>query len=282
MTSTLAQLVVWLNALANALGKYALAPISVMPGWLSATLVSVVTGILLLLFFKYTSNQRAIKRVRNNINAHLLALKLFKESASVALRAQGRILWGACRLMVLALVPMAIMTVPVCLLLGQLALWYQARPLRPGEEAILTLNLNGNKATPWPTVRLQPTDAVETTLGPVRAFSKRSLSWNIKAGNQTGYHELVFEVDGQVVKKEVAIGNGFLRVSAQRPGWSWTDALLHPWERPFPADSPVRSIEIAYPHRASWTSGTNYWVIYWFAVSMVAAFAFRRVLNVNV
>ena len=43
--------------------------------------------------FKYTSNQRAIKRARDDIKAHLLALKLFKENTRVIFRAQGRILW---------------------------------------------------------------------------------------------------------------------------------------------------------------------------------------------
>jgi hypothetical protein len=73
-----------------------------------------------------------------------------------------------------------------------------------------------------------------------------------------------------------------MRVSQQRPGWSLSDALLHPSEPPFRPDAPVRAIEIDYPRRDSWTSGTDSWVIYWFAVSMVAALCFRRVLNVHV
>src|SRR5689334_24491944 len=124
----LVQLVVWLNGMANALGRLLLAPVGVSPGWLSATVIAAVTGVLLLAVFKYTSNQRAIKRVRDDINANLLALKLFKESAAVALQAQGRLLVGAARLFVLALVPMAVMAVPVTLALGQLSLWYQQRP----------------------------------------------------------------------------------------------------------------------------------------------------------
>ena len=84
-----ARIVAWLNRPANALGRSLLAPIGVLPGWLSATIVSVVTGWLLLLVFKYTSNQRAIRRVRDDISAHLLALKLFKDSTSVILRRRG-------------------------------------------------------------------------------------------------------------------------------------------------------------------------------------------------
>lgn len=274
------QVIVWLNALANALGL-ALSPIGVLPGWLSATFVAAASGLLFLIAFKHTSNQRAIKAARSDIKANLLALKLFKESASVALRAQGRILLGAVRLLVHAVVPMLVMALPVTLLLAQLALWYQARPLRVGGEAVLTMKLSGSAGSAWPKVALQPADALEVTLGPVRVSSKREICWNIKA-RQNGYHRAVFDVDGQAIDKELAIGDGFMRVSAQRPGWSWNEILLHPGERPFAPDSPVHSIEIAYPKRSSWTSGTDSWVIYWLLVSLVAALCFRRFLGVHV
>jgi uncharacterized membrane protein (DUF106 family) len=274
------RVVVWLNAIANALGKVLLSPIGLLPGWLSATVVGAGTGVLLLAVFKYTSNQRALKRVKNGIKANLLALKLFKDSASVALRAQLGLLVGAMQLMALSLVPMVVMVVPVLLILGQLALWYQSRPLRVGEEAVVTLKLNGTPESPWRDVRLEPTDAVETTLGPVRILSRRELCWNIKA-RASGYSRLRFQVAEQTGEKELAIGDGFMRVSTRRPGWHWSDTLLHPWEQPFDPDAAIRSIEIDYPRRDSWTSGTDSWVIYWFVVSMVAGLCFRRALNVN-
>jgi hypothetical protein len=277
----LAQVVVWLNAVANALGRWLLAPVAVMPGWLSATLVGAVTGVLFLAIFKYTSHQRAIKRVKDDIKANLLALKLFKDSAAVALRAQGRILLGAVDLLVLSLVPMLVMLVPVLLILGQLALWYQARPLQVDEEAVLTVKLNGSPETSMPEVRLEPTDAIETTVGPVRVFSQRAICWNIKARTH-GYHRLVFQVGGQTGDKELAIGNGFMRVSTLRPRGDWFDILLNPWEKPLGPDSPIQSIAIDYPKRSSWTSGTDWWVVYWFGVSMVAGFACRGLLNVNI
>jgi hypothetical protein len=277
----LTQLVVWLNAAANGLGWFLLAPLGVLPGWLSATVVAAASGVLLLAVFKYTSNQKAIRRVRADVNANLLALKLFKESAAVAVGAQVRVVAGAMRLMVLALVPMAVMTVPVLLVLGQLSLWYQHRPLRVGEEAVVTVQLGGDNGGALPEVRLQPDDAVETTVGPVRILSKREVCWNLKA-RQGGRHRLEFQVGEQAIDKELAVGDGFMRVSARRPDWKWTDALLNPSEFPLPPDSPVRSIDVAYPQRSSWTSGTDKWVIYWFVVSLVAAFCFRRVLKVHV
>jgi hypothetical protein len=281
----LAQVVVWLNAAANVVGQWALAPIAALPGWLSATLIAAVTGVILLVVFKYTSNQRAIKRARDEINANLLALKLFKESASVAVQAQGRILVGAARLFVLALVPMLVMAVPVTLILGQLSLWYQQRPLATeneiDQEAIVTMTLNGKEDAPFPESSLQPASAFATIAGPVHVTSKREIWWKIRA-REAGVHRLEFRVGDQVVDKELAVGEGFMRVSVQRPGWIWTDALMHPWEKPFEPGSPVRSIEIDYPKRSSWTSGTDWWLGYWFGMSMVVGFCFRSVLHVNI
>jgi hypothetical protein len=277
----LARVVVWLNSAANALARILLAPIGDLPGWLSATIVAVVTGVIMLVVFKYTSNQHAIKRVRDDINANLLALKLFKDSASVSLRAQGSILIAAFRLLFLALVPMLAMMIPVCLILAQLSLWYQFRPLHLGEETVITLKLNPEPASSWPDVSLQPTRAVEVMTGPVRVLSKQEVCWEIKA-LEAGYHLLSFQVGNETATKELAISDAIRRVSQLRPAWHWSEILLNPCEEPFLPNSPVQSIEIAYPGRSSWTSGTDSWVVYWFIVSFVAALCFRRVLNVNV
>jgi hypothetical protein len=278
--------VVWLNTVANAIGNRVLAPIALMPGWLSATVIAAMTGVVLLVVFKYTSNQRAIKRARDQINANLLALKLFKDNASVAVQSQGRILKGAGRLFLLAVVPMLVMAIPVTLMLGQLSLWYQQRPLELKKvidrEAIVTMTLNGEKDSPMPEAVLQPSDAYETIAGPVRVTEKREIWWRIRA-REDGIHKLAFRVGDQVVDKELAVGAGFMRVSVQRPGWIWNEALMHPWEKPFTPDSPVRSIAIDYPTRQSWyIDGTDWWLVYWFGMSMIVGFCFKRVFNVNI
>src|SRR5262249_60213987 len=106
-------------------------------------------------------------RVKARIKANLLAIKLFKDSPRTALTAQAQIIYGAVQLLALSLVPMAAMFLPVCLILGQLAQWYQYRPLQVGEEAVMTLTL-----APWfrsPKVQLNPPDVVHVTTGPVGA-----------------------------------------------------------------------------------------------------------------
>jgi hypothetical protein len=279
MTDSLTQVTIWLTAVANALG-WLLSPIALLPGWLSVTIVGVLSGIVLLGIFKRTSNQKAIKRVRDNIKANMLALKLFKDSARVALRAQGQLFVGAFWLFAHGVVPLLVMVIPVTLLLGQLSLWYQKRPLQIGEEAVVTLKLNGGPESSFPDLDLQ-SEGAEVLVGPVRVLSKREVCWEIVA-REKGYHRLTFQMGDQTMEKELAVGDGYMRVSSQRPGWEWSDVLTHPRERPFPSHSLVRSIEIDYPRRASWTSGSDWWVVYWFAVSLVSAFCFKGVLKVNV
>jgi hypothetical protein len=73
-----------------------------------------------------------------------------------------------------------------------------------------------------------------------------------------------------------------MRASTQRPGGHWIDILLNPAEKPFRPDSAVQSIGIDYPERLSWTSGTNWWLIYFFIASMVFALFFNPFLKVKI
>lgn len=276
----LTHVVVWLNAFANPLADFVLAPIALLPGGLSLTLIGVITGILMLVVFKYTSNQEALRRIRRQIKAELLALSLFQDDLRVVLRTQGRLLAGAAQLLGNSIGPVLIMALPMSLLAGQLGLWFQARPLITGEEAVVTVQVAAQAVDAVPSIEMLSVPAATVIAGPVRVPAKGMICWKIRA-NEAGRHELQFDCNGPRAQKELVVGERPMPTSLKRPSWSWVDALVHPRESPFPPDSPVQSIEIAYPLRVSWTSGADSWMIHWLLVSLVAAFAVRPVLNVH-
>lgn len=275
----LTQIVVWLNGAANALGQV-FGFIAVMPGWLSATLIGFVSGIAMLIGFKWTSDQKAFKRTRQDIRANMLTVKLFYDNMPAGFRAQGQVLVSAVRMLFLAIVPVLAMIVPMLLLCSQLALWYQARALRVGEETVVVMKLGGAEDTPMPKVTLDATSAIADLNGPVRVPSQREVCWRLQA-REIGLHRLVFQVDGHPVEKELAVSDGFVRVSLRRPNWDWWEAIMHPREPAFDPAAAVQSIDVEYPTTSSWTSGTNKWFIYWFLVSIVGFLCFKGVFKVN-
>lgn len=277
-----AHVIAFANVLTNALGRFVVAPVvGLCGGWLSNTIFAGIVGVMALFMFKYTSNQDAIGKVRDNIKAQTLALKLFSDSVSVTLQAQMRLFIGAFSLFFHALRPMLVMIVPVVLILSQMALWYQARPLAVGEESLVTVQLNGDSKSVFYELQMQPNAAFEITTGPVKALANREIFWKVKA-TRGGDHIIVLRGDGIEVEKKLSVGGGaFRRVSLLRPGQKWSDILLHPLEKPFSSDSPVQSIGIEYPDRNSFLSGTSSWLIYFFVASMVIALIFKPAVKVK-
>lgn len=274
--SFLATVISWVNMLSNVLGWFCLSPVVVLPGWLSIAIISAVTGLFFLVVFKYTSNQRAIGRVKDDMKAQMLAIKLFKDSLSVTLMAQCRLFKGALLLLVNAIVPMLVMILPMSLLLAQMALWYQYRPLLPQEHAVLTVDVDES----WPTVSIEGDPAFEVTSGPVRILSKRQICWEIKA-LQNGYHRIMLQTGQQYFEKDLAVGDGLMRISSKRPGWEWTDILMNPVEGPLRPDSIVRSVSIRYPDRPALASGSNRWLAYFFVASIAFAFILKPLVKVR-
>ncbi|MHC4394417.1 MAG: hypothetical protein ACYS1A_02060 [Planctomycetota bacterium] len=277
----LAHIITWINVLTNALAGFLLSWLAVLPGWLSNTIISAIMAVLLLINYKYTSNQRALGRVRDNIKADMLALKLFKDSILVTLQSEGRLFKGALLVLLHSIRPILVMIVPISLLVAQLGLWYQTRPLLPTEETVVIMKLNDKIESPLFNFSIEATDAIEVTAGPVRILSKHQICWKIRA-LESGYHRVIFRVGQEQIEKQLAIGDGFMRVSAERPGWHWADILLNPLEKPLTRDSIVQSISINYPDRLSRTSGTDWWLIYFIVATFVFALLFKPFLKVRI
>jgi hypothetical protein len=271
-----------LNWVMNALFGVLFAPIGWVPGWLSITVVSGVMGVVLLALFKVTSNQQAIGRTRDSVDANLLAIKLFKDNIGVTLKSQATVFASAFKLLYYSIIPMLIMMVPVTLILAQMGLWYQARPFDIGGDKPLVLQIKLNPTLEaLPDVSLVPNNAVLALAGPVRVFSKKEVYFKLSPQKE-GRHTLVFKVGDELVEKSLTVGTDLMRVNPIRPGRDILDVLLYPLEKPFSKDSLVQSIRIDYPDRDSWVYGTDYWIFYFFVVSMIFAFALKPFLKVRI
>lgn len=266
-----------LNPICTTIGDAAYAVLGLLPVWLGLTIISALMGIVMLVAFRYVSNQVAIGRAKDDIKANLLALKLYKDELRVTFQAQGRLLWAVLRLQRYILTPVLVMLVPMLLCLTQMGIRHQWRPLHPGEQTLIRMRLAGDAGNPF-VVQLEPNAGVVAEVGAVPGGGE--LVWRIRGGEQ-GRHTLRFNIAGQEIEKELIVGTDFQRVSAARVGPNWTGQLFHPAERRLPGDGPIRSIEITYPAVDSWIYGANWWVLYFFVISMGAALLLKPLFRVR-
>jgi hypothetical protein len=129
-----------------------------------------------------------------------------------------------------------------------------------------------------PTVTLDPQPGVTSEVGPIPGGG--SLVWRLR-GDEPGRYTLRFDVAGAAVEKELVVSDRLERVSAVRTASAWTTQLLHPAESRLPSDLPITSIEILYPVVDSYIYGADYWVLYFFVISMLAALVVKPVFGVK-
>jgi hypothetical protein len=133
----------WVNAALGGLVSAVLYPFRGLPPIVGLAIVALLTSIAILLVFRATSDQRALRRVKNRITAGILEIRLFRDDLRTIFRAQWDILRHSLTYMRLSLVPMLWMIVPIVLLMIQLQFHYGYRPLQPGETAIVKAELAG-------------------------------------------------------------------------------------------------------------------------------------------
>jgi hypothetical protein len=171
--------------------------------------------------------------------------------------------------------PLLILLLPMVMVLAQMGLRYQWRPLPAGQRSHIHLHLHPEYADVYDAT-LEPSPGVVDSVGPVPGDGE--LVWRIEAG-EPGRHTLRFHVGEATIEKELVIGPPFERVSARRPGSHWTAQLLHPAERPLASEGPVQNIVLDYPGVHSYMVGENWWVLTFFVISMAAALLLKPIFK---
>lgn len=261
-----------------------LSPLEPVGAFWSLTIFSIITGISMLLVFRYTSNQSSIKNVKNKMKAHLLELRLFKDDLRVMFSALKLILKHNFRYMFYALKPMLFMIVPVVFILIQMDGWYGSRPLKPGEAAIVSLKVSDKGSNMLNDISLEVTKGLTVETLPLRIMREREVDWRIKA-NEPGEHYLIFNVAGEKLRKKVVVFNDkLIRISPRTVNAKiFGDVIINPGEKPITKKSIVEMIEVEYPSRSIAVLGWNlHWLIVFCIVSIVAGFALKNLFGVEI
>jgi len=258
-------------------------PFRNMSPWVGMILISFLTALMMLLIYRFTSNQEGIRKVKNKIKAHLLELRLFKDSLALSLKAQGNILLSNLRYIRYSGKPLLVMIIPLILILIQLNLWYGYQSLKPGEETIIKVKLKEEQNPLDLDLTIQPSQALAVETPPLRIEEENEINWRLRA-REKGIHHLSFKINGQSFTKKVAVAQKPLtKISPLKVRPNFFSALSNPGEPPLSGDLPVESIEVKYPAKNMNLFGWHiHWLIVYFALSIIFGFAFKGIFKVEI
>jgi hypothetical protein len=274
-----------LNAALRTVFDLLLAPFAGMPPIVGLTVVSLVTAVFMLVVFKHTSNQADLEAVKRRIHACLFEIRLFNDDLRAIFRAQNEILRHNLTYLRLSLAPMIWILPPLVLVMAQLQFHYGYEGLRPGERTLLEVDLRPGAVAPGdrPRAVLEVPPGLRAETDAVWVPAESQLAWRL-AAERDGDYRLGLSVDGAPrVTKTVRVTARTVRLSPERVDDTFLSQLLYPAEAPLPSSSPVRAIRLAYPDRDVSVLGFGlYWMIPFFALSIVFAFALRGVFKVTI
>ncbi len=169
-----------LNAVLTSCVDSLFAALATWPPILALVLVSSIAGILMAVMYRFSSNQRALRRAADQSRAQVLAIKLFKDDLGTMFRSLGQLMRHTGRRLWHSLPPMLVMIVPFFLLLAQLARWYEHRPLQPGETAIVELQISESDWPVYRTVSLEADTPLAVETPAVRDEASQKIFWRIR------------------------------------------------------------------------------------------------------
>jgi uncharacterized membrane protein (DUF106 family) len=244
--------------------------------------ISAATGVLMLIIYKYTSNQKGIRKAKDRIKANFLAIMLFSDSLRVLIKSIGSILKWNLAYMGHNLKPLAVMMAPVLLLLVQLNFWYGYSPIKPGQTVQVFATVADESALLDTEAVLTSDEGVIVEAGAVRMKGSSEIGWRVRP-ETAGTHTLTITVGDQTETKQlVSAEDGKLyRLAPLRHNGNFWDGLLYPGEKGLKGN--ITSIRVEYPVvEMDFLAWKLHWIIVYFILSIVAGLSMKGLFKVDI
>jgi len=249
--------------------------------------VSLIVGLLMVVLFGYTSDQKAIGKAKDQLKAHLLAVRLYRDQIPVVMGSYGKILRGTGRYLKLAFKPLLYVIIPITLLMVQIDRYLGATPIPVNTSFLLTVHLSDQYVSSLTSdaltsVTLDLPPEITMTAPAVHIPAESEIVWRLVASRE-GKYGLKIADGGESVEKTVCVGSDLPRISTVRLRGHFWERVFSSAEPALPENSPIDSISINYPDRNIEIAGYGMnWIWLFFVLSMVAGFIFKELLGIQI
>ena len=263
---------------------------SLAPIWGLAFATLLVTAFALIIY-KYTSNQEGIKQAKERIKAHFVEVWLFIDDPILILRAQAGILKNGLKYLGYALVPLAIMILPVLLFLVNCEFRYHYRSFKPGESFLLKLYVSPEIPNWQNALQLRLPEGLKLTAPPLRIQEAGKqiceIDYRIKvlekgrhkleiilptgaSGSHDSLQLIIFAQPEKNLRLNPVEGAGF-SLNFWHPGYGWIKS-----------SSGIERVEITYPQaEVNFLGWRTWWVWPMIILMFIFAFALKPIIRVE-
>jgi hypothetical protein len=236
-------------------------------------------GIVAIVAFKYTSNQKGIANVKRQLSMHLLEIRLFRDDIFQVVKSTFMIVVKNPIYIGHNLIPVAVMIIPMIGVMTHLVAHYGYDASETGSTELLRVVLDPEGPVTTEQVSLFLPKGIALDAPPVRTADGQ-VFWRLKA-EEPGDHVLEISVGNETLEKTWAVGGESRKIGVKRLR-NW-EAFLYPSEAPIPSSSPIQSIELVTHDRPlPYLPDGEFGILMWFfVISMVGAFALKDFFGVT-
>jgi hypothetical protein len=242
--------------------------------------ISLVIGLLMVVVFRYTSDQKAIHVAKDRLKAHLLALRLFQDQIPVVLRSYGRIVLATGRYLRLAFKPLLLVIAPLSFLIVQFDRYLGSMPVEAGQPFLVKVRMDNPNSLNETSLQLP--DGLSTTAPAVHVPSESEVVWRVVA-EKPGEYFVHVQASDQTLSKRIVVGAGLSRLSPIRLRGKFWERIFVSGEPALPENNPIESIDVQYPARNIAFAGFEWnWIWLFFVLSLAAGFLFKSILGIEI
>lgn len=242
--------------------------------------ISLVIGLVMVVVFRYTSDQKAIHAAKDHLKAHLLALRLFQDQIPVVMRSYGRIILATGHYLRLAFKPLLFVVIPMTFLIVQVDRYLGSEPPKPGEAFLVKAQMSDSNALNDASIQLP--DGLATTAPAVHVPSENEVAWRLVA-TTAGEYIVNIRVSDQTFSKQLIVGSGLPRLSSIRLRGKFWERIFVSGEPALPDNKFIEAITVQYPHRNIAFAGIEWnWIWLFFVLSLAAGFLFKSILGIEI
>lgn len=242
--------------------------------------LSIVIGLVMVLLFGWTSDQKAIKVAKDRLKAHLLAVRLFRDQLHVVMGSYGKVLGGTGRYLRLAFMPLLYVIIPITFLIIQVDRYLGSTPVPVSAPFLMSVEASNTDA--MNSVSLELPAELSMTAPPVHVAAENLVVWRLQA-QKPGHYDVTVSTGTQSTTKRVCAGTDVARISPVRLRGHFWDRVFASAEPAIAAEVPIESISVNYPDRNIDVAGYPVnWIVLFFVLSMIAGFAFKEILGIQI